>query len=164
MRDKMSVTKIVCKHLDQQLESHYYQEYHEGGGMDRDSSTSYSCLRCKGCKKTSPPLNGQYSNNYPTLDFERAYEQLTGRKLKTDDDVNQLNLLKVNPSLFWEFEPTNAKYLVPQVDAQWAIQDDLNKALEERTKALIKLKETEVKINKICQKGGRPVPYFARIY
>lgn len=160
----MAVTKISCKHLDQQLESHYYTEYHEGRGMDRDSETSYSCLRCKGCKQTSKPIQGQYSSQYPTLDFEAAYQQLTGRKYRTDDDTNQLNLLTVNPSLFWEFEPSNAKYLVHQVSEQWEIQLKLTEALKSREDLVRKLKEAEVKINKICAKGGRPVPYFARVY
>jgi hypothetical protein len=150
--------KIECTHPDKAIVLHNESKYHEGYGMDRDSTSYTTCLKCTVCGQTSKPVAASYSygGSHPDINFPATYRELTGRDWYTEDDQNQLSMLRDNPELFWKYPPSNWKYLVPHVPEQWQFQEKLYQLEKERTDLMRRVKELDVEINKTLRSAKRP--------
>jgi hypothetical protein len=159
----MALRKITgCVHLDKNLELSEHRDSGEdtlGNGWTR----TWTVLRCKVCGAESEQTLAD-SRYQSSRDFGKAYEQVTGRQWKTEDDRNMVALLTANPQLFWKFPPPQAKYLIARVPLQAKHQEEIDAAERERADAVRELRKAEVKVNKLYEKVGRPAPYVGRIY
>jgi len=159
----MAVRKLTgCVHLDLNLEVRKKSDS-SPDGYGGTNDWNWTILACKICGKESEArlsFNSQNQSN----NFSEAYEQVTGRRWRTEDDKNMLGMLKNNPTLFWDFPPPNAKYLVEKVPAQKAAQERIDEAETARANAMRELRKAEVAVNKAYEKAGRKSPYLGRIY
>jgi hypothetical protein len=159
----MALRKIKgCVHLDQNLEL----REHKDGGEDTLGNSwhrAWTVLRCKVCGAESKEVLAD-SRYQAGRDFGKAYEQVTGRQWKTEDDRNMVALLTANPALFWAFPPPQAKYLVDRVPLQAKLQAEIDAAEAERQEAVRALRRAEVKLDKLHAKANRPAKYVGRVH
>jgi len=157
----MALRKLTgCKHQDKNLvvENRSADDSDVGG----QNSWSWTILKCKVCSRES---NTELTNkDRQGHDFGKCYLEVTGRDWITEDDKNQLSVLRENPRLFWSFVPQNAKYLIDKVPFQKNIQDKIDGMNEKRNLLLRELKKIDVKINELFEEAGRERPYVGRQY
>lgn len=157
------VVKITCEHPVAKLRV-LSESSSAPDGYGGDTYWNWTVLSCSLCNSKSKTKLSEERKRLNEVElFERAYFELKGKPLRTEDDANQLELLRENPALFWQFEPSNAKYLVPHVPVQWEQQQIITKLLAERQDLARQLREKEIALNKALRAAERPERYFRLI-
>jgi len=122
-------------------------------------------LACKSCGTKSQRVISEKMPDEPYYNadgsrFGAAYTELTKREWYTQSDDQQVNFLEKNPTVFWAYPPTNAKYLVLRVPSELEKQLLIDEAYRQRNEAYRILREKTSNLQETQKQCGRPPKYF----
>ena len=147
-----------CSHSDVSL-IREKREISEPDGYGGTNYWSWNVLVCRDCgKESSTTLD---DDGRPSLDriFAQAYYEVTGRTLLTEDDKNQISLLRENPVLFWAYPFPNSKYILKMVPEQLQGREKLEEINANINRLLNEITVLNYKANEIRKSCGLNVKY-----